>query len=223
MRIAKNRKKLIDKILDNAEHINYTYNDGKVMRKGKFEYQDDGKKAIQKELLDDNFRNFLCDNDGSCSVNSLNYSYYFYVNPAIIQEEFDKDTNKRLKRHEKSKEYHEKLDELGVASLPKGMSIEELKGKLDTQKQKSDQISSQYSPQPPEPTITISIDGTCDELYQFTNQNQIWDNPQEPSMDSFGNRLARRINKSLMSKCPEKQYSQGMEKLGFKKHLKPTD
>lgn len=224
MRIAKNRTKLVEKILQNAEDIHYYYDDDMTFSQGKFENQEKAKSILKDELYKWKFAHLSCDNGGRCIVHVTSNKFLnFNVNPSLIAKELQREQQKRVKRQDKAEEYREKLGELGVASLPKGMSFDQLKEKLDRQRQKSDQISSQYSPQPPEPTITISIDGTCDEWYQFTNQNQIWDNPQEPSMDSFGNRLARRINKSLMSKCPEKQYSQGMEKLGFKKHLKPTD
>lgn len=247
-KIGRNRKELIDKIIANAQDIGFYHDDDMSSQQGKFEDQEKGKNVMKNELNQYDFAYLHCNEQGNCGVHvTMNDFYNFKIDPQIIGQEIKREEEKRGKRQQKSQEHQSKLRELGISALPKGMSFEQAKEQLEQQKKKREEfrekmrqmqqekkpesvlkpiiveLKPSMSIQPKSDKITMQIEGTCDELYAFSERNVIWDNPLQPDLDTFGNKLARKFTKTILDKCPDKSYTKDMLQRGVKKHIKPSD
>ncbi|MFA5731311.1 MAG: hypothetical protein WC934_04855 [Acidithiobacillus sp.] len=141
MRIGRNRKELINKIINNAQDIGFYNDDDMYSKQGKFENQEEGKKIMKDNLNQFDFAYLHCDEQGKCGVHVTSNSFYnFQIDPQIIGQEIIHEKEKRGKRQQKSQEHQSKLHELGISKLPKGMSFDQVKEKFEQQNKKREEL-----------------------------------------------------------------------------------
>jgi hypothetical protein len=106
MRVAKNRKKLVDKIIENGKNFRF-YDDKDMSQKltGRFEDQEKAKKIVKDELYRNNFAYLYCTEGGHCDVHVTMKEFFpFEIDPKIIEPELKREREKEQMRKIRSEQ-----------------------------------------------------------------------------------------------------------------------